>query len=115
MAPLKTVKENSNSGYKCRKNCKATYISKDYIKRLQDPPNIDFCEYGYFKVTLNRVLRPVMFPDGCNAVPPEVLKMFHCNCAADETCSTNRCSCSLQTSCPVVYFVDATRSAVIIH
>ena len=35
-----------------------------------------------------------MFPDGCNAVPPEVLKMFHCNCAADEPCSTNRCSCS---------------------
>ena len=61
---------------------------------LQDPPNIDFCEYGYYKDTLNRVLRPVMFPDGCNAVPPEVLKMFHCNCAADEPCSTNRCSCS---------------------
>ena len=36
MAPLKTVKENSNSGYKCRKNCKATYISKDHIKRLQE-------------------------------------------------------------------------------
>ena len=61
---------------------------------FQDPPNTDFCEYGYFKDTLNPVLRPVMCPDGCNAVPPEVLKIFHCNCAADEPFSTNRCSCS---------------------
>ena len=34
--PIKTVKETSNSGYKCHKNCKATYISKDHIKRLQE-------------------------------------------------------------------------------
>ena len=34
--PLKTVKETSISGYKCHKNCKATYISKEHIKRHQE-------------------------------------------------------------------------------
>ena len=35
-----------------------------------------------------------MLPPGCNAVPPEVLKIFHCKCLSDEPCASNNCSCS---------------------
>ena len=49
--------------------------------------------HGFYKDDVNKLLLPQMMPVGKNAVPEQVLKMFHCNCASDEPCSTNRCLC----------------------
>ena len=45
-----------------------------------------------------------MIPPGYNAVPPEVLKIFHCKCPSSEPCSSNNCSrnklsCSIFCAC----------------
>ena len=42
---------------------------------------------------LNKLLLPVMIPPGYNAVPPEVLNIFHCKCSCSEPCYSNICSC----------------------
>ena len=82
-----------------------TEVFKEHIKRCQlqciiwksallpDPPALDITKYGW-KIENDTKYDPVMFPDGTNAVPHDLLNLVKCGCSNQQPCGTKRCSCN---------------------
>ena len=57
-----------------------------------NPPDLNPCDFGWKKDTLNDCLELVFFPDHVLPIPTLILKRFSCKCLSEKTCS--RCSCT---------------------
>lgn len=62
-------------------------------KALQEPPNLDPTEYGWFKDEERKALQPVMLPPSRLSAPDYVLKLVCCSCASEKPCHSSRCGC----------------------
>ena len=60
-------------------------------KALQEPPNLDPAEYGWFKDEETKSLQPIMLPPSRPPAPEYILKLVCCSCASEKPCHSSRC------------------------
>ena len=60
---------------------------------MQEPPNLDPTEYGWFKDEVTKSLQPVMLPPTKLPTPDYILKLVCCSCSSAQPCHSSRCGC----------------------
>ena len=60
---------------------------------MQEPPNLDLAEYGWFKDEVTKSLQPVMFLPTKPPAPDYILKLVCCSCSSVQPCHSSRCGC----------------------
>ena len=83
---------------------------------MQEPPNLDPTEYGWFKDEATKSLQPVMLPPTKLSAPDYILKLVCCSCSSAQPCHSSRCGCvatspRLHTeTCMLLVFICTTMS-----
>ena len=60
---------------------------------MQEPPNLDPTEYGWFKDEVTKSLQPVMLPPTKLPAPDYILKLVCCSYSSAQPCHSSRCVC----------------------
>ena len=62
-------------------------------KALQEPPNLDPTEYGWFRDEEAKSLQPVTLPLSKPPAPDYILRLVCCSCTSERLCHSSRCGC----------------------
>ena len=60
---------------------------------MQEPPNLDPTEYGWFKNEVTKSLQPVTLLPTKLPAPDYILKLVCCLCSSAQPCHSSRCGC----------------------
>lgn len=83
---------------------RAHYQCAIWRRALQEPPNLDPTEYGWFKDEETQPLQAVMLTPSKLPAPDYIFKLVCCSCASKRPCHSSRCGCvAANLACTVFY------------
>ena len=70
---------------------RAHYQCAIWKQAIEDPPDVDPCDYGWMKDQETKMLKPSYLPSSIQTAPDYVLKLVCCSCASENPCRSKSC------------------------